>query len=322
MKKFSHLKPRFWVSTLVLCILAGPAGPLTAGKIIRETGVRYGYGGFNMDNVEIVINEDLESLVNEAGSSFDELTGQYEFSEDSAHVYAGHVYDATEGGTEMGLVLAKDWPVGEPPGIKVVNDDYLVKYPKPQNCIMSTSFLEGHFLDDYQPLPVNCSGPYQSHKRFKIPMLPTTVDGGVDSVDLVFNVEEDPDGPTRDYQVFQKINNWTDQRLAGFTLEVGFGVGSEFQSVEDAGVSFENLNISVPSEIWNANQLAHFSTGLFVPEDQHTGEVGYFDPEKLDKLCLDNIARFKRPKTYIQIDELPKNNYGKILKTELRALLF
>lgn len=50
--------------------------------------------------------------------------------------------------------------------------------------------------------------------------------------------------------------------------------------------------------------------------------VGSFDPEKLDKLCLDNIARFKRPKTYIQIDELPKNNYGKILKTELRALLF
>lgn len=50
--------------------------------------------------------------------------------------------------------------------------------------------------------------------------------------------------------------------------------------------------------------------------------VGSFDPEKLDKLCLDNIARFKRPKAYIQIEELPKNNYGKILKTELRALLF
>jgi long-chain acyl-CoA synthetase len=41
----------------------------------------------------------------------------------------------------------------------------------------------------------------------------------------------------------------------------------------------------------------------------------------LDRLCLDNIARFKRPKEYRFIDQLPKNNYGKILKTELRRLL-
>jgi len=40
----------------------------------------------------------------------------------------------------------------------------------------------------------------------------------------------------------------------------------------------------------------------------------------LDALCLDNIARFKRPKTYRFIPSLPKNNYGKILKTELAAL--
>jgi long-chain acyl-CoA synthetase len=33
------------------------------------------------------------------------------------------------------------------------------------------------------------------------------------------------------------------------------------------------------------------------------------------------IARFKRPKDYVFIDALPKNNYGKILKTELRTLL-
>ena len=32
------------------------------------------------------------------------------------------------------------------------------------------------------------------------------------------------------------------------------------------------------------------------------------------------IARFKRPKDYVFVDALPKNNYGKILKTELRAL--
>src|SRR5437868_5270550 len=41
---------------------------------------------------------------------------------------------------------------------------------------------------------------------------------------------------------------------------------------------------------------------------------------ELDALCLDAIARFKRPKQYVFIDALPKNNYGKILKTELRAM--
>ena len=44
-------------------------------------------------------------------------------------------------------------------------------------------------------------------------------------------------------------------------------------------------------------------------------------PEALDRLCLDHIARFKRPKEYRFVQALPKNNYGKVLKTELRALL-
>jgi acyl-CoA synthetase (AMP-forming)/AMP-acid ligase II len=41
----------------------------------------------------------------------------------------------------------------------------------------------------------------------------------------------------------------------------------------------------------------------------------------LDKLCLDHIARFKRPREYRFVEALPKNNYGKILKTELRRML-
>ena len=44
-------------------------------------------------------------------------------------------------------------------------------------------------------------------------------------------------------------------------------------------------------------------------------------PEALDQLCLDHIARFKRPRHYRFVDALPKNNYGKVLKTELRRLL-
>ncbi len=40
--------------------------------------------------------------------------------------------------------------------------------------------------------------------------------------------------------------------------------------------------------------------------------------EVLEQYCLQNMARFKRPKQYHFIDELPKNSTGKILKTQLR----
>jgi len=45
------------------------------------------------------------------------------------------------------------------------------------------------------------------------------------------------------------------------------------------------------------------------------------DDAKLDAHCLASIARFKRPKRYVYLDALPKNNYGKVLKTELRQMM-
>jgi len=43
-------------------------------------------------------------------------------------------------------------------------------------------------------------------------------------------------------------------------------------------------------------------------------------PQELDSLCLEHIARFKRPREYRFVPALPRNNYGKVLKTELRRL--
>jgi long-chain acyl-CoA synthetase len=40
--------------------------------------------------------------------------------------------------------------------------------------------------------------------------------------------------------------------------------------------------------------------------------------EELDRTCLDRIARYKRPKDYRFVDGLPTNNYGKVVKRELR----
>ena len=43
--------------------------------------------------------------------------------------------------------------------------------------------------------------------------------------------------------------------------------------------------------------------------------------QDLDQFCIEKLARFKRPKDYFFVDVLPKNNYGKVLKTELRGRL-
>jgi long-chain acyl-CoA synthetase len=52
-----------------------------------------------------------------------------------------------------------------------------------------------------------------------------------------------------------------------------------------------------------------------VPRDS-TASAGL--ERELDALCLQHIARFKRPKAYVFLAELPKNNTGKVLKTALR----
>ena len=264
--------------------LAGISFTAQAGKItsIPSASGAEGFAGWNLDNVEVVLNGTQGSIGDPNTSWFNELDGTYNFAEDSNFTYAGHVFDDNVSTTRMGYVLAKDWPVGEPAGIKIVNDDLKVE-GKPTNCIISTSYLDDHFLDTEDPQQVICSGPFQSHKRYKLAMLPSTVadvvagTGPEKGIDLVFNVEADV--TTRDYQVFQKINNWTDDRLEGFTIQVGFGTGISFQTIAVAGVDVANLSLSVPDDIWEINQLANFSSALFGPEDTaHGRPAGYFDP--------------------------------------------
>lgn len=60
--------------------------------------------------------------------------------------------------------------------------------------------------------------------------------------------------------------------------------------------------------------------------DDEWGEVvvayiaGDADPRDLDRACLARIARFKRPRDYVYVPTLPKNNNGKIVKAQLREL--
>jgi long-chain acyl-CoA synthetase len=69
--------------------------------------------------------------------------------------------------------------------------------------------------------------------------------------------------------------------------------------------------VGAPDAEWGEVVVA-----FVVPQDGHT-----LDKAALDALCLQEIARFKRPKRYEVVSSLPKNNYGKVLKTELRQRL-
>ncbi|MFG1395042.1 class I adenylate-forming enzyme family protein [Xanthobacter agilis] len=67
--------------------------------------------------------------------------------------------------------------------------------------------------------------------------------------------------------------------------------------------------VGEPDPEWGENVVAYVVTA---PDMDVTDAA-------LDAHCLSSIARFKRPKRYERRDELPKSNYGKILKTVLRA---
>jgi len=67
-----------------------------------------------------------------------------------------------------------------------------------------------------------------------------------------------------------------------------------------------------PDAEWGESVVA------FVVVDDHGDQPTV---EDLDRTCLDHIARFKRPKEYRFVDALPTNNYGKVVKRDLRERL-
>ena len=48
------------------------------------------------------------------------------------------------------------------------------------------------------------------------------------------------------------------------------------------------------------------------------GDGGEVTEEELIEFCRDHIASYKKPRSVDFVDDLPRNNYGKIVKRELR----
>jgi long-chain acyl-CoA synthetase len=80
--------------------------------------------------------------------------------------------------------------------------------------------------------------------------------------------------------------------------------------LEDPDVA-EAAVIGLPDPEWGESVMA-----VLVAAPGRT-----IDLARIEALCLDRIARFKRPKHWRVVRELPKNSAGKVLKRELRRLL-
>ncbi|VEG38883.1 acyl-CoA synthetase [Mycolicibacterium flavescens] len=129
---------------------------------------------------------------------------------------------------------------------------------------------------------------------------------------------------------------WENPQATAATLQNGWLHTGDMGSFDDRGLltlrdRSKDVVISGGSNIYPREVeevlLEHpgvVEAGVVGAPDEEWGEVvvafivGSASADELDAHLLDRIARFKRPKRYEFIDELPKNSYGKVLKRELR----
>lgn len=279
--------------SLVVAMMLGTG--LSAGKIVTDAeysstgeGVnlsevashtaykQFGFGGWILDNVNVKItNLDFVEIPGTefyAGGTYTEMALGDSFES-----------DISVDGEVRGKLHGKSWPVGEPSGIKVINGDTLVKNGRPVNCIMGTSYLEGFYLDSATPRPVICSSDFQTHKRFKVNLQPSTIadvnatTGYGKPYEIAFNLDT-TDTSTERYQVFQKINNYTGGRLDGYKIEVLDENGSKNDNLTLSLGFGENIDDDgVVGDIWDMEDIATLSHGLWGPADKHFPTDGFFD---------------------------------------------
>ncbi len=273
--------------SLVTAILLSPGA--YAGLIIGANAsapyvpttppTQFGFGGWDLGNVAVKITDTEYNTIAKTfypDGSYDKMVLGDSFES-----------EISTDGEVRGLLHGKDWPVGEPSGIKVINGDS-VSHNKPNNCIMTTSYLSADenpagvngYLDSATPAPAICSSAFQSHKRFKINMIDTTVVGKNpgeygNPIDLVFNLDTgDTSTVNVRYQVLQKINNYTGMRLDGYKIEVLDAT----EATNPALTLSLGLGEDEGTDIWTFDSMATFSHGLWGAADgDHFPDDGFFD---------------------------------------------
>lgn len=188
-----------------------------------------------------------------------------------SYVYDRDVTGGTDGAESSGRIAFTP-PEAVSPGIKVSEVDI----PQGGNNGIT---LEGCLMTSNPD--VGCDGEFQSGKRIKEQITGT---GFVDLVfDLDFSDNDPEDGvnvPTV-YQVFHRLINVTGQNLAGFTIQLGFGVGGDFTMAGlGDGLSFSQDFRAQPSGSGAAS--TQFPFGLFGDASDNPNFTldGFFAPER------------------------------------------
>lgn len=137
---------------------------------------------------------------------------------------------------------------------------------------------------------------------------------------------------------------WRDEDATSKTLKDGWLWTGDLGAMDDEGFltlhdRSKDVIISGGTNIYPREVeevlLSHSSVAqvaVIGQQDAEWGEIvvafvvseaeGDCDPAILDAHCIENIARFKRPKHYAFVQDLPKNAYGKVIKAEMRTMQF
>ena len=143
-----------------------------------------------------------------------------------------------------------DPPEAISPGIKVQEESYA------DTGSGSTLQLDGCLMTSN---PGNtCTGEFQSGKRIKQQIT------GFEPVDLVFDIENDDTESV--YQVFGRLINVSGQQIDGVTVELGFGVGSDFTAAAGDQLTFSTAFTAQPNNS-GLSSTSQYPFGLFGDAD-------------------------------------------------------
>jgi len=137
-------------------------------------------------------------------------------------------------------------------------------------------------------------------------------------------------GYWRDLESTKKVlrNGWLHTGDCGYFDEEGFltlkdrlkdliisgGTNIYPREVEEVLIRYPGIGevavIGRPDREWGEMVVAY----MVISKEQAV------DERLINNFCIENMARFKRPRFYRTVDSLPKNDYGKVLKTKLREM--
>lgn len=182
------------------------------------------------------------------------------------------------------------------------DDQFLSSVGYPQtSVVVSIEDPTGHALETGAPGEIMVAGPTVMQGYWKKPDASeqTLADGKLHTGDIGF------------------IDGRGLLHLKDRSKEVIISGGSNIypREVEEALIQHPDIAevavIGMPDADWGESVVA------FVVCRDGSREVSR---EALDAHCLSRIARFKRPKHYVFVEQLPKNATGKVLKRQLREL--